>query len=222
MDIKRTKEVVAELLKRTTQNGCTEGEAATAIAKAQQLLAKHGLSVKDIAEEQEEIVESKVATDTKSLSSIQVHIALALKEHFGVELIRNSMRGTGESCLKVIGEPIKVEIFTETFLFAYKAFKFNWAKYSKKLECSTQEKNLHRGAYLKGFCDGFTNEIIRQESENALVVVKSEALVKHMESMGRMSSCSYSNKTSNDAEAYGHGYESGAFSQRGKRKVITD
>lgn len=220
MDIKRTKEVVAELLKRTTQNGCTEGEAATAIAKAQQLLAKHGLSVKDITEEQEEIVESKVATDTKSLSSIQVYIALALKEHFGVELIRNAMRG--ESCLKVIGEPIKVEIFTETFLFAYKAFKFNWTKYSKKLECSTQEKNLHRGAYLKGFCDGFTNEIIRQENENALVVVKSDALVKHMESMGRMSSKSYANRTSNDIEAYEHGYESGSYSQRGKNKAITD
>lgn len=222
MDIVRTKQIVAELLKRTTENGCTEGEAACAIAKAQQLLAQHGLSVKDISEEKEEIVESKVETETKSLSYIQAHIALSLQGHFGVELVRTSNSGSNESCLKVIGEPIKVEIFTETFLFAYKAFKFNWSKYAKKLTCSTREKNLHRGAYLRGYCDGFTNEIIRQENTTALVVVKSEALKEHMAKMGRMSRYNFSNPSSSSVEAYAEGYETGSFAQRGKKKVLHD
>ena len=222
MDIERTKQIVAELLNRTTDNGCTEGEVACAIAKVQQLLAQHGLSVNDISEGKEKIVESKVETETKSLSSIQAHIALSLQEHFGVFLVRRLNTRDNESCLKVIGEPIKVEIFTETFLFAYKAFKFNWSKYAKKLNCSTREKNLHRGAYLRGYCDGFTNEIIRQENATALVVVKSEALKEHIAKMGSMSKHSVCNPTSSSVEAYDEGYETGSFAQRGKKKVLQD
>lgn len=222
MDIARTKQIVAELLKRTTDNGCTESEVACAIAKVQQLLAQHGMSVRDIPEEKEVIVESKVETETKSLSSIQAHIALSLQEHFGVGVVRTFKTWGNESCLKVIGEPIKVEIFTETFLFAYKAFKFNWSNYAKKLTCSTREKNLHRGAYLRGYCDGFTNEIIRQENATALVVVKSEALKEHIAKMGSMSKHRFCNPSSSSEEAYAEGYETGSFAQRGKEKVLQD
>lgn len=218
MDINRTKEIVAELLNRTTANGCTEGEAAVAISKAQQLLAKHGLTIQDINREPEQIQEQKVQTETKSLSAIQVTIALALKDHFGVEVIK-SQKGSS-SYLKVIGEQIKCDIFTEVFTFAYNAFKSNWTRFNKTMYCSTQEKNLHRGTYLRGFCDGFTNEIIKQENATALVVVKSEELQSHMAAKRLVYSRGYVTKSSGSAEVYANGYEQGAYAQKNKHKVL--
>lgn len=219
MTVSKVKEIVARLLDRTTANGCTPGEASVAIAKAHELLAKHGLSLGDISREESLIEKVKINTDTKTLSAIQVSIACALKEHFGVEVIK-SRSSDGSSRLCVIGERVKVEIFNNAFVFAYTAFKSNWNKFNRTLTCSTQEKNAHRGTYLQGFINGLTNELIRQENDKALVVSKSQSLKDFMNNMGKMKSCSYSNRASHSSEVYNNGYQAGAFAQRSKGKVL--
>lgn len=214
----KIKDIISKLLNRTTANGCTEGEAAVALAKARNLLAKYNLSVQDLDSDENSIEELKVETDTKTLSLTQAYIALALKDHFGVEIVNSG--NSHSSCLKIVAEKFKAEIFKEAFLFAYNSFKSNWSRYSKTLACSTQEKTFHRGTYLKGYCDGITNELSLQENATALVVVKSKELSDYMSSMEFNGHTRFSNKVSKSDEVYNQGYKTGAFVQRNKNKSI--
>lgn len=213
------KEIIQNLLNRTKENGCTEGEAATALAKAQQLLAKHNLTLSDLSEDETKVIEEALQCDTKSVSAIQVYIANSLKKHFGVELLK-SARSDGSSKIKVVAEKIKAQIFQEAFQFAYNAFKYNWAKVARSLECTTQEKNLHRGTYLEGFMEGIVSEIERKENETALVVTKSQALTDYMSALHLGKSSHYGNRKSGSTEMYSKGYHAGTFAQRNKNHAI--
>lgn len=219
MNIEDLKRKIRKVLAHTVENGASEAEAHAAIAKAQQMLAAANLDMSDLDEpEFSEIMEEKVQTDTKSLSAIQVTIALALQEHFGVELLRVGFK-SGETKLKVVGERIKVQVFCDAFLFAYNTFKSMWSSVVRTLVATTQEKNRMRGDYLRGFCDGLTNELVKQENESALVLVKSEKLKDYMKNFS-CGTCSYKTSRSGDYRMYEKGYTDGSYSQRNKNKSL--
>lgn len=64
---------INNLLSKTVENGCTPEEAAAAAAKAQELIAKHHVNMRDAGEENEEIgacIESAVKTWQHNLAHI--------------------------------------------------------------------------------------------------------------------------------------------------------
>lgn len=211
-------EIVKKLLERTEANGCTADEAKVAITQAHKLLAEAGMSMDELSTEDTEVAELVLDSDTKGVSLAQTKLAVALAKHFGVELF---FRKRSTTDLVVVGETFKRKIFAETYQFAYNTFKKSWNKYHKSLtSVSTSDKNALRNDYLIGFADGLTNELVKQENEFALVVVKSEEVVKYMESLNLKQGKARQFSRKFDHGAMSQGYSDGAFAQRNKHHVV--
>ena len=197
------------------------GEAGAALSRAQYLMAKFGLAISEVEETKEDIVENTVNMNTKSISTYQYLLASRLADHFGCEVLRVHFGIGNASSLSFIGEPIKVETLEQCFKFAYKAYQKSSARYLK-IHCdgmSRSEKLRERYDYFFGFIDGLTNELIRSENEHALVVVKSEALENHMNSMN-ISHITLHRKETSSVNASLNGYTDGSYAYRNKNKGI--
>lgn len=215
---------IKKLLLRTEANGCTPAEAATAASQVAILLAKHGLSMSEITAEDTELVKESFI-DTKSCNEYQAIISSELAKHFGVvvyakgcKIYNGKIQPRVITTLKVYGEKIKVMAFKEVFTFIYKAYQSSWTRYHKSLDVDTHDKNLMRKSYVLGFIDGVTNEIIKEENANALVVVKSKEVEEFQASLTCIHN--FSTTASNNAIANAKGYEDGTFAQRNRNKVI--
>ena len=82
-------------------------------------------------------------------------------------------------------------------------------------------KTQSRWDYFHGFVAGLTNELVRSENENALVIVKSEELKDHVDKMKMKTTTLYSR----NPESYSNvrrGYEDGSFSYRNKNKALSN
>lgn len=222
-------DIIKKLLERTEANGCTPAEAATAASQVAILLAKHNLSMSEITAEEVELIKEDFL-DTKSCNEYQAIIASELGKHFGVSIFCSTCKEIVKghiykmhtyTTLRVYGEKIKVQAFKEVFRFIYNAYQQSWTKYHKTLNIGSHEKSLMRRSYVCGFIDGVTNEIIKEENANALVVSKSQA-VQDWESANLKENHSFSTQAIHNAYANRQGYEDGAFAQRNKNKVITD
>lgn len=214
-----TIEKIQKLLEITTERGATPEEAANALAKAQMLLFKNGLTMDDLkAEEEDIIVEEKVSVGTKSVNFIQNKFVSELALHFACSVLISTIGRQGKFVF--IGEKSKVQVFKECFLFAYNAYKSCWAKEVAKMNISIHDKNLRRVSYLEGFVDGLTNELVKSENANALVICKSQELEDYMSKRQINGSISFSASSHFDYSLYQKGYESGSYAQRNKSKVL--
>lgn len=214
-------EKVKKLLNMTTANGASEGEMLSALANAQRIMARFGLSEEEIKvdTEKDEVGETSYTFGTKSVSSYQALLAMNLAKHFGVEILLTTKRDHSQ-VLKVIGEQSKTEIFTETLTFTYNCFKTFWSKYHKSLpqDCN---KNTARGDYFEGFCKGINSALTENENKYALVVTSSALTKDYMSKYHAMCSTRKCSVTSENNPVHRMaGYVDGKSSVESKGKVI--
>lgn len=210
---------ITKLLSKTEQAGATPEEAASAIAMAHKLMAKYGVDMQDLQMEEDEVIEEDMSVGTKSVSTLQASLARSLADHFGCEIYLHTSSRTGQT-IRVVGERDKASIYKATFMFAYNTFKKSWERYMKTLDCDTREKNLLRGTFFKGFVDGITNELVKQENQFGLVVVKSEKVDEHMSKIQMGGTRHLSYKQIQDATTYLEGYREGSSAQVQKHHAI--
>lgn len=215
-----TIEKIQKLLEITTEHGATPEEAANALAKAQLLLFKNGLTMDDLKTEEEDvIVEEKVSVGTKSVNYIQNKFVQELAPHFACSVLISTIGR--QSKFVFIGEKSKVQVFKDCFLFAYNAYKSCWSKEVASMNTDTHSKNMRRVSYVDGFIDGLTNELIKSENEHALVICKSQDLEDYMTKKKIDGSISFSASSRFDYSLYQKGYESGSYAQRNKNKALS-
>lgn len=221
MDKEKAIEQIKKLLKHTEENGATPAEAAAAIALAQKLMAEHNIKMEKLdAEAEPEVLEEGIDVGTKSVSSIQCMFAQSLCKHFACHVIMRWSTTKHAFQLAFIGDAVNCKVFKEAYLFAYNAFKFNWDKYHRSLNLTTQQKTQARGTYLRGFIAGLTNELVKSENANALVIVESPAVTTYMDKLNlRKSSRSMTIQESNSMNDYLRGYQDGSYSQSNKNSL---
>lgn len=215
-------EKIRKLLARTEENGCTPGEAATAAAQVAMLLAKYNLAISDINSEEMELVKEEFIKDTKSCSAYQAEIASALEKHFGVTTFlkrKYNANHTSYSILVVYGEKIKVQAFCQTYEFVYRAYQKCWTSYHKTLDEPTSLKSKRRLSYLRGFIDGVTNEIIKEENANALVVSKSQSVIDFENNL--VTGRAFNVNAIRDAQANARGYSDGTYAQQHRHTSLS-
>jgi len=223
MNKERAIDLIQKLLRKTEANGATPGEAASAVATAQKLMAQYKVDATEVETESEVengVIEEGIDVGTKSVSSIQTLFAQSLASHFACRVIMRWNSAKQSYQLTFIGDAINCKAFKEVYLFAYNAFKYNWEKYHKALNLSTAEKSASRGTYLKGFIAGLTNELIKSENANALVIVESPQLQSYMDSLNlHKSHKHYSMRQSDSMRDYMKGYADGSYSQSNKNSL---
>lgn len=223
MDKERAIDLIQKLLRKTEANGATPAEAASAIATAQRLMAQHKVEMSEVEVEGESengVIEEGIDVGTKSVSTIQTLFAKCLAEHFACRVILRWNSKKGAYRLVFIGESVNCKAFKEVYMFAYNAFKFNWECYHKTLHLTSVEKSAARGTYLKGFIAGLTNELIKSENENALVIVESPKVQEYMSGLNLKRSNSHlSMRASNSMRDFAKGYADGSYSQSNKNSL---
>lgn len=224
MDKDKIIEKIQKLLAKTEENGASAAEAASAIALAQKLMAQYGVSVEETEiVSSNEIIEDEFSVGTKSVSSFQVILAANLAPHFACRVVKRVRRSGFESLL-FIGERYKTLTFKECFAFAYQTYVKLSAKYLQSSALSDYSRSMKsqvRWDYFNGFVEGLTNELIKSENENALVIVESPELKEHMDEMNLRTFQANRRPT----ESFSHslrGYTDGSFAYRNKNKALDE
>lgn len=219
---------IRKLLAKTEVNGATAQEAASALAMAQKLMAKHNVFVTE-ADDTEPIVEEQGSYGTKSVSKFQWLLADSLSDHFACEVVMRGIREYGQK-LCFIGEKTKVTLFKDCFEFAYRAYQTCFRDFMNRKEkdvaltllgeeLSREDKTQMRWDYFKGFVQGLTNELVKSESENALVIVKSDELQEHMDKM-HIRHTKITTKMIKSASVMEAGYRDGAYAFRNQHSAL--
>lgn len=212
MSTDRLKEKIQKLLQMTTENGCTEYEAARALALAQKLLAENNLSMSSISSEEDKVDCFKVEFETKGKSQTQTIIGLALAKHFGVIFAE-----TKTDCY-VIGEKSRADVFIECYKFTYKVFLKEWNNHLKSVDkfLPRGEKIAIRNLYLLGFVNGFQYVLSAQEKTYALALSVSVKTHDYVKSNCETKTRKRHMKTSDDIRHYTEGIRDGKTSATDK------
>ena len=198
-------EKIQKLLSKTIENGCSQEEASSALALAQQLMAKYGVSTSECSEK-DIVSEVSVTVGTKSVSSRQSLMAMYLAEHFGCAVYRCKRRAG--DYLTFVGEGDRAAICKEAFIFAYKSFQLSWEAFHKTLH---GDKGKYRNDYFTGFLNGIVAALEYNENKYSIVLVKSEKVEDYLyqKTAGRTAGVgvSRSGNESVEARGYSDGYE---------------
>jgi len=169
-------------------NNPNQEEAESAMMRAQQLLAKHGLSmaqaeasagVKQEATEKQGTVHSKAATWWQKL------IADVIARNFRCRIYLNMFRG-GHTYLIFVGLPVDVEVASDIYDLAVGTAKREADKYlrlakDKALVWNRSISVATRNDYIRGWVGGLRESFRENVESNALVVVVPEEVNDHMQ-----------------------------------------
>ena len=94
----------------------SEAEAASALAKAQSLLARYGLSVQDVKDECPEVVESSIL-EKKRLRAWESHLVAVVTKATFTRALHVTLSGT--SRVLIIGRPVNAAAAAELFCYLH-------------------------------------------------------------------------------------------------------
>lgn len=204
---------IQHLLSKTTEAGATPQEAASAIALAHKLMAKHNISVSQLSTTKSSVEEHSPSLKTKSVSKYHWTLGKALAPHFGCRVFIRGIRSKGQS-LCFVGDSKNVQALLSCFNFAFNSYQYYYDKYSKTHEASPQL----RWDYFNGFVDGVTNELIKSESESALVICESQEVADYFNKLSmKVNKVKWS--AAQDSSARLQGYTDGSYSTRSKSSL---
>ncbi len=168
---------------RLARRAGTDGERAAAEAAAKRLADKHGIALETLEETAAEIVTDAFVDDGFStLPTLEAgYITSILREHFGIILIQQRVRGTQKARLTWIGTAINVDIAKHVYVVLLRACRKDWgevriAKRNAKataITSRTTSADRHalvqlRNLSQKSFYDGWYSAIHRKLIENPL------------------------------------------------------
>jgi len=215
------------LRKADSERNPNEHEAQAAMLKAQELLAKYGMSIADVDMSEEDdtcrtVIKSAIDADTKTAALWKGKIANVIAPNFRCKLYKtykttytDSGRYRKGSDHMLIGLEKDVLICKEVIAFAFKSFQktrkyFIDGWYRKNYQ--SRNRSLTAGLqndYLDGYVSGLKAAFQKQVEEMALVITRHQLVDQaiydlHLRSGGR----SYSTRQY-DKDAMGRGYEDG-------------
>lgn len=226
-DTSKAIELVRKVLAKA-ENNTNEHEKEVASMKAQEILAKYGLQMKDVRveEEKKEVANEQVIDKFNWWIGNLGHV---IADNFRCSMVRyTTYRGKNDS-LHFIGLKDDVEIASEVFLFMQQSIEYFSKAYvvnmCNKLNNTPMKERIPRyqkfltlrdlsgvkNDYITGFIDGLRDKFNEQVKKNdwGLVLQKDDAVVSYVKNMhltkGRRSSV----KSSWDATHYKNGHKQG-------------
>ena len=197
-------EKIKKLLAKA-QNTNNDHEAQSFFLKAQELMAKAGLSQEDInLEEEQEEVNQEIVLDKKTTCPRNLRLAIIIAKNFKCEAVTLGR----EKAIAFIGLKKDLEIAKATFIAAHTYMERRRRRvYKEALNNGTACKGF-RESYTNGFLDGLKVAFENNITEKGLMVITPEAVTEHINQFTTKKK--FSVKQSTDQGVYQKGYKDGA------------
>lgn len=186
---------------------CNKNEAESAMAKAQELMAKHNLDMQSIDNHDSEYVREK--SETYKRESVEAkYINAILADYFFVRLVKSSRREG--NYMSIVGEKANVKIAVHMRTYLTNVFKVLWKEYKKETGCP----NNSRQSFYMGLWKGFSAKMDEQRKEteeryDMVLVDDPKVAEKVMEIFGKTTRGSKRRVNSGDDSATSAGYAQG-------------
>ena len=150
-------------------------EAQTALLKAQEFMAKHGISMADVEDskvpDRNEVIDQEITNITRT-PWWQKWLSTIIADNFRCH-VYTRIRG-GRSVIRFIGRRDDIEIAKNVFSFAAQAIRFYSDRYLNELRKRGLPTKGVRNDYIRGFLKGLTDKFAEQVNKNdwGLVLVK--------------------------------------------------
>ena len=180
-------------------------EAQSFYMKAQELMAKAGISSEEISlEDEPEEVNTEIVLDKKASCARNLRLALIIANNFKCKAVALSR----EKAIAFVGLKKDIEIAKATFISSHTYMERRRRRvYKEALDNGTACKGF-RESYTNGFLDGLEAAFKRNVSEKGLMVITPEAVVKHINKT--TTSKSFKVKSNTDTRVYQKGYQDGS------------
>ncbi len=208
-------------------NNPSKEEAEQAMIMAQNLMAKHDLSQKDIAFESEpEVCDVSVeGDDRKNIPYWQKPLVSVLAKN-----LKCSYYFQWEETkwvIKIVGLEGDVEICLDTVNFAFSHYQRSWDDFMKYVLAadvySTRTKtNARKNDFTKGFVMGVEEAFEKNVEEKGLIIVQPEAVTARIKSLKLRAEKRSERSSAGDAEAVMSGYVAGLNSKKPNAEAIAE
>lgn len=219
-------EKIKKLLNVTTDKGATEAEAIQALAAAQRLMAKEGLTDADLetGEERTQVTNAAFETKTKGISNLVYDMALMLADHYRVLIYHTLNLKTREKTLRVVGREEDTKIFNQVLCYALamqdQCFKEFLKERKEKQSLKRAESVLLKNTYCKAFRQGLHVGLTENEECYALALRVSKDVVTYMETELKPTSIKRQGSTIvRDADASAKGFQAGKETSKLKNTI---
>lgn len=169
---------IRKILAKTEQAGCTEAEAATAMATASRLMAEHNLSMSEVETTDSTAAEPWAEEDGHEFRKWTLECSLAsgiVKRYFMVEGFITD-RWTGSHNVKVyrfFGKQSNVETARWAFASLLEAFDRLFQEHRRRTRCPGRDRRAFVAGVAKGFGDKMAEERETLVDERDVVTGKS-------------------------------------------------
>lgn len=166
--MERMKDKIAKLLRLS--DSPNQHEAQRALAKAQELALKNGLSLEAIEEQKATPVQDPFTPPRNRVPAYERIISTVLAANFRVMVLKHG-KGYRET-LEVVGLPNDVEIFKQVFAYtleSYRRMLNSWLKDYRFLHPRWKVDQGLKNDYLRGFIAGLDQRFAQNVKEHALV-----------------------------------------------------
>lgn len=166
-------ERIRKILVRTEEAGCTEAEAAAAMAKVQQLLLEHHISMAEIeaAGSEPDVYELDQNSASYAWDYRHDFASLILTKHYMVKCLLSNSKASGKLRRKLMIFGDRSSIDTARFVFSALVGSFDrlWREYRMKdpYVCASEKRAFCAGV-MKGYSDKLTLERKAFEVEQSM------------------------------------------------------
>ena len=202
-----------------------EEEARSAMLKAQELMAKHNISMEDVSAitvDPVEVFDTYVDLGRKTIPVWHGSLANLIAKNFRCELYTKS-EGYHNRKLKIFGDRKDVDACLPVIEFALLSMENCWKKYyaSRKQTVgqasSRQITEMIKNDYMRGFISGVREAFDKQVKEKAIVLVKDALVVRYQNNLGLRAAPRNIKGSMGDAHASSSGYNDGRSIRGGSR-----
>lgn len=210
--------IIEKLFRKTTDNGCTEEEAAAAAAHAQRLLARHGLTMEE-AEAMRDLDKNKDEID-KLIVDYEIkpwawQLQAVIAKNFRCRALFRGSRSNARAIF--LGHKNDAEIarkvFEELYVVGEVLTGKEYRRYVKEHGGKQSGWMDYRKSWQKGYVDGIEEGLIEQVNRYSLVVVVPEDVMAMKFGYGNTPS----QRGGWDAEAYNRGQYDGKSVMKARR-----
>lgn len=162
-------EKIQKLLNVTAENGATDEEALTALTKAQELMAKHGIEVSQLSDSTPDENVEEVTCIHKWDAGYRKPLAAIISRNYKCECF---MSGTD---VVFVGFETDVKVAKAAFEFAY---KFIYKRGNQEYNAAVKKYGFGRdvfNSYARGFISGL-KEILEAQSKALMIVVPQDVV----------------------------------------------
>lgn len=156
---------IKRLLGRTEGNGCTQAEAAAAMAKARDLLQRHSLDIDQVMnfepiEYVDGVIDERPEYSRKMPHEYQ-QLGIILSNHFEVEIYYETEGNPDRMRLMAFGSPLAVETASWVYRYLFGVFEDLWTRY----RVETKAPKRKRRAYFEGLMTGLAVNLRHNQPE---------------------------------------------------------